>query len=66
MQMTFDQWWDGGMGHTHDDDERRVAELAWNFAVRQSAEICASAPDTLQNSTFDGAAEAIRKLTVHR
>lgn len=33
-----------------------------NAAFEEAAKICETAPDLLQNSTFDGAAEVIRSL----
>lgn len=37
----------------------------WNDAIEASAKVCETAPDLLQNSTFSGAAAAIRALKRH-
>lgn len=60
----FEMWWreHGRLDHEPRHDQAR---MAWITATQRTAqrcvEICETAPDLLQNSTFDGVGKAIRE-----
>lgn len=60
--MTFDEWFGLPENISLDDVQYPVAIRAWNAAIESAAAVCETAPDNLQDSTFSGAARAIRAL----